>query len=502
MEDEEKIVNLVVVNVSALEAGLSAKASFGVLGGIIGSDVDAFWYLTDQVGTIFSLHCEIVFIDGAFCIKDICGETYINFSHMPLGKEQYARLSDEDCIKIGDYELRVFLNRKEGNENENYSLEQLFSSKASELLDDVYDSENIISNDIGYTYIKEDSLIVDPIEALNSYDDKPLEESLLEDEVRVFSNDFEEELLDHINNNITKYPSISLQADTENDIESAFSMNGFRKNIKKYKNNLKIKSSKENSQVPNEKKRIDKIIVKEAHPMDDNVLDLLEQEMAENYSKHELPAPRSENNKQFENRPITNNHVLGGPMLAGLGVDVGNHSDMEEMQSLSAEMGATLRICIQGLLDLHTQVKDSRYGMMHRSLQPIEDNPLRLGLSYEETIRTMFDEEKSAVHLSAASSVEESLRMIKIHNEAVQYATNTALGQILKALSPDSLLKRFNRYSRKPMLDFDEDKSWAWDMYGKYYQELTSNRQQGFEKLFWEIFEQSYDKKVREKHAE
>jgi type VI secretion system protein ImpI len=114
----------------------------------------------------------------------------------------------------------------------------------------------------------------------------------------------------------------------------------------------------------------------------------------------------------------------------------------------------------------------------------------------------MFDEEKSAVHLSAASSVEESLRMIKIHNEAVQYATNTALGQILKALSPDSLLKRFNRYSRKPMLDSDEDKSWAWDMYGKYYQELTSNRQQGFEKLFWEIFEQSYDKKVREKHAE
>lgn len=502
MEDEEKIANLVVVNVGALEAGLSAKASFQALGGIIGSDANAFWYLTDRVGSVYSIHCEIVFIDDAFCIKDICGETYMNFSNMPLGKGKYARLTDEDVVKVGDYEIRVFLNRKEGDENKNNSLEQLFSSKASELLDGISNSENT-SYDLEYKNIKDNDLIIDPIEALDLYDYGPIEESLLEEEVKVVSDEFEEELLDHIVNNKNKSLTFSLQADSENDIESAFSINIFRNKISKYKNNLKIKASKnilENTMV---KSLINnKTQVKEAHPMDDNVLDLLEQEMAESYSKHETSAPRAESDKQFESRSITNNHVLGGPMLAGLGVDVGNHSNMEEMQSLSAEMGATLRICIQGLLDLHTQVKDSRYGMMHRSLQPIEDNPLRLGLSYEETIRTMFDEEKSAVHLSAASSVEESLRMIKIHNEAVQYATNAALGQILSALSPDALLKRFNRYSRKPMLDFDEDKSWAWNMYGKYYQELTSNRQQGFEKLFWEIFEQSYDKKVREKHAE
>ena len=114
----------------------------------------------------------------------------------------------------------------------------------------------------------------------------------------------------------------------------------------------------------------------------------------------------------------------------------------------------------------------------------------------------MFDDNKSTVHLSAPSSVDESLTMIKIHNEAVQHATNTALNHILNSLSPAALLKRFNRYSRDPSQDASDYKSWAWDMYENYYNELTSNRQQGFEKLFWEIFEQAYDQKVREKHAE
>ncbi len=39
-------------------------------------------------------------------------------------------------------------------------------------------------------------------------------------------------------------------------------------------------------------------------------------------------------------------------------------------------------------------------------------------------------------------------------------------------------------------------------MYRSYYRELTSNRQRGFEKLFWEIFEQSDDRKIREKQLE
>ena len=87
-------------------------------------------------------------------------------------------------------------------------------------------------------------------------------------------------------------------------------------------------------------------------------------------------------------------------------------------------------------------------------------------------------------------------------NEAVQIATTEALTQILRALSPDVLMRRFSAYRRPGETTPESADAWAWNMYKSYYGELTSDRQKGFEKLFWEIFDQAYDRKLREKQLE
>jgi type VI secretion system protein ImpI len=498
----QRIANFIVTNVRSLEAGLLAKMSFEDNGGVIGSALDADWHLKDRDQLIKPFHCEIVLVDDSFCVKDLCGETYVNSSSMPLGVNKLARLNDEDEIKIGEYEIRIFLNRESELKETSHSLEQLFLNKSNSLIDG-NDNESF-DYDIGLEKFTENVKELDPIVMLDNKKSSVGEEDLI-DEVPLF-----EVAEDFINNSLKDSGKISskftVQADTDNDVTAAFGLNDIRRGgslIEKESKTTKLKKFFSKSIFSSEKeeeKKNDKQIM-EIQPMDDNILDLLEQEVAKTYTKEDTVKSSSQYKVTYDNNSFENNHVLGGPLMSGLEVSIGSNSSVEEMQALSVEIGSSLRACVQGLLDLHSQVKDSRYGMMHRSLQPIEDNPLKLGLSYEETIRTMFDENKSAVHLSATSSVEESLKMIKIHNEAVQYATNIALDQILQALSPDTLLKRFSRYNRDQNNSQDE-KSWAWGMYENYYKELTSNRQQGFEKLFWEIFEQSYDKKLREKHAE
>lgn len=498
----QRIANFIVTNVRSLEAGLLAKMSFEDNGGVIGSALDADWHLKDRDQLIKPFHCEIVLVDDSFCVKDLCGETYVNSSSMPLGVNKLARLNDEDEIKIGEYEIRIFLNRESELKETSHSLEQLFLNKSNSLIDG-NDNESF-DYDIGLENFTENVKELDPIVMLDNKKSSVGEEDLI-DEVPLF-----EVAEDFINNSLKDSGKISskftVQADTDNDVTAAFGLNDIRRGgslIEKESKTTKLKKFFSKSIFSSEKeeeKKNDKQIM-EIQPMDDNILDLLEQEVAKTYTKEDTVKSSSQYKATYDNNSFENNHVLGGPLMSGLEVSIGSNSSVEEMQALSVEIGGSLRACVQGLLDLHSQVKDSRYGMMHRSLQPIEDNPLKLGLSYEETIRTMFDENKSAVHLSATSSVEESLKMIKIHNEAVQYATNIALDQILQALSPDTLLKRFSRYNRDQNNSQDE-KSWAWGMYENYYKELTSNRQQGFEKLFWEIFEQSYDKKLREKHAE
>lgn len=114
----------------------------------------------------------------------------------------------------------------------------------------------------------------------------------------------------------------------------------------------------------------------------------------------------------------------------------------------------------------------------------------------------MFSNDTGSVHLSAPSAISESLKNLKDHNDVVQVATTLALGQIVQAFSPETLMKRFERYRRSYEIPEQNQNAWAWEMYQSYYRELTSDRQQGFEKLFWEVFDQAYDRLLREKQME
>ncbi|AEF55521.1 type VI secretion system-associated FHA domain protein TagH [Marinomonas posidonica] len=496
MDDVPRVLNLIVVNVSSLEVGLLAKSTFTETGGMIGSNTNIDWYLIDKSKSIAPIHCEIVYIDNAFCLKDISGKTYVNYSEMPLGYGNLARLSDGDVIKIGDYELRVFVNRDADLKNSDYSLDQLFPSQDSKLLEDNDYSEDDADLEIDDAELLEDEEqdkskpLLDPLAALDDEIVVVKTHSLFEDE----EEDVEPDLLLDVINRIPSDVKLgfTMQADGEDDVSSA---------IKFSKNKTTRKTENVNFISDFENKDLEK--------MDNKILDYLDNEVGiDLQEKDDLDSKLFDSRDElFEKElervnPVSNNHVLGGPIIDGLGVDIGKNLSLGEMQSLSSEVATTLKSCVQGLLDLNAQVKNSRYGLIQRSLQPIEDNPLNLGLSYEETIRVMFDEDKSLMHLSAASSVQESMEMIKVHNEAVQHAITSALSQILQSLSPEILIKRFKRYARNNTHHHSEEGAWAWDMYERYYSELTSNRQQGFDKLFWEIFEQSYDRKVREKHAE
>lgn len=194
-------------------------------------------------------------------------------------------------------------------------------------------------------------------------------------------------------------------------------------------------------------------------------------------------------------------HIAATPLVRSLNLDLA-FQDSEEQQMFLEEAGRTLRAAIDGLRLLHqAQTDKSRYPLRDRRLQPIEDNPLRLGLSFEETAETMFSPQRSPVHLSAPEAVAEALKHQRQHQEAVEEAIEQALDAILAAFAPQALLKRFHAY-RGGATHVQDDGNWAWDMYQHYYRELNSERQQGFKKLFWEIFEQDYDQSVRRRQRE
>ncbi|MGL4673372.1 MAG: type VI secretion system-associated FHA domain protein TagH, partial [Wohlfahrtiimonas sp.] len=196
--------------------------------------------------------------------------------------------------------------------------------------------------------------------------------------------------------------------------------------------------------------------------------------------------------------PFVDNHLAMGPVMRGLKTTLSHKDNSAEMQYIAEEIGASLREAIQGLLKIQQQVTAQHFSTISKNFQPIIDNPLRMGLSYDETVELMYDDDISLVHLSAPAAIKESLDTLFNHQEAMHYAITEALDQILVAFSPEALMHRFQYYRTARRLSAEEQNSWAWKMYQAYYSELISNRQTGFKKLFWEIFDQVYDKKMRE----
>ncbi|WP_407334007.1 type VI secretion system-associated FHA domain protein TagH [Enterovibrio sp. 27052020O] len=469
-----KQATLVVTNTQYLEAGLSATHTFSQAGGSMGASPADDWHLRDREGRVFSHHAEIVEVDGKLCLLDVRGASYMNGATIPVGAGKSARLNDNDMVLIGPYQIRIHITEA-GEEimSSQHGLENVFlhQHRAEDIGSNTKHDEKDTS---------EDEVIDDPLAALDAIQiasDAHID-PLSDQKERLTPN---QEREDYLLAKDTEWHGRekTVHADSEYEMSSAISLK--------------------------------KTLTNEDSLMDDKTLERLEREVGRDYAKQDA-ADKVYGEQAFTGyssgeygegaSPADTNHLVVGPLMRGLGAQAGNTNNMAEMQALSEELGASLQSAIRGLLDLHGQVQESRYGMMSKNLQPIEDNPLRLGLSYEDTVDTMFDRDRSAVHLSAPSAISESLANVGHHNEAVQIATVEALGQILRAFSPEVLMRRFSAYRRPGQVTPESTDAWAWNMYKSYYNELTSDRQKGFEKLFWEVFDQAYDRKLREKQQE
>lgn len=190
-------------------------------------------------------------------------------------------------------------------------------------------------------------------------------------------------------------------------------------------------------------------------------------------------------------------HVAVTPLLRGLGGSL-TMSNSDDADDFLEEAGRTLQAAIKGLLDLQQQ----RNSLSDKHLRPLEDNPLRLNMDYATALDVMFAEGKSPVHLAAPAAVSESLRNVRHHEEANRAAIVESLRVLLDAFSPQNLLRRFVQYRRSHELRQPLDDAGAWQMYSHYYEELASDRQQGFEMLFNEVYAQVYDRVLREKQRE
>ncbi|MGO3055727.1 MAG: type VI secretion system-associated FHA domain protein TagH [Halomonas sp.] len=458
--NQQSALMMVITNSELLEGRSTSSHVFPPEGGTLGSASDDDWLLQDHARRVHPCHAEVLKRDGQFCLIDRSGHTFINQATLPIGRNRKVALRNGDQILVGEYKVKVHLDGVNAFHARGKSLSDVVDED-----NETVDGEGRPLSGTEGDVSPQESVKDDPLQALGG------------DESSLASRDPVTALSRHSGGAAELEPLEDMPASRpaqKNHYASA-SRGGQH-------------SRDSATQIPDIKAHIGTTQLR-SRVMDEQQLDDLERSVGE----------------QLEDRwtsPTAGSfdHLSVDPLLRGMSLTL-NFRNTEEQHAFLEEAGRTLRATIEGLCKLQETQNDSKYPLRDRRLQPIEDNPLRLGQSYDDTAGTLFAAERSPVHLSAPEAVAESLRHQGQHQAAVEEAIGSALGAILDAFSPDALTRRFHAY-RGASSRIDDEGSWAWEMYQHYYRELNSGRQQGFQKLFWEVFEQAYDQSVRRQQRE
>lgn len=447
-------VTLVVLNSERLEGPSTSSHVFPAGGGTLGSAEGDDWLLQDHAGRIRPGHAEIRLLDGQFCLIDRSGHTFINQATLPLGRDRRVALRDGDELGLGEYRVRVHLGDRQAGLPGAQPLAALIDEEQEALA-----GQGVVTYRGAPAAAFPQPRRDDPLEALG----EATPGASQRDPLTALAHEGEAE---HGNEGGDLLGTLAEQHHGEAELHGSLEWRTAAPTNRRYEEDTKMNRD-----------------------MDESLLDDLERSVGEQLEE-----------RWQDTLPANAGPVGTDPLLRALGAEL-RFADSEEQLNFVAEAGQTLRAVIEGLQALHRAQDDSRYPLRDRRLQPIEDNPLRLGQPYRETVETMFSARRSPVHLSAPAAVTECLTHQGQHQAAVEEAIGEALQAILDAFAPDALLKRFHAY-RGAGNRLEDEGSWAWEMYRHYYQELNSGRQQGFAKLFWEVFEQAYDQSVRRQQRE
>lgn len=441
-------LSLVVTNPQALQKGSLPRHTFGTDGGAIGS-TNADWVLADRQHRVQPQHCRVTYEDGTFVVEDCCGLTYINDHREPVGKHVCVALSEGDQLHIGPY--RIVANLHDGSHHlpdadrhlAQYALAELMNAPGT-ALDDLPGVPALAAESpVPVAGIAEFQALaatesadstLDPVVALDAAEQQHADAQGLRNDVLDSRHYGIAAATTQADLTATRFEAVS---GTPTTFYGDFSM-----------------------------------------------------------SQHDAQATAAQSWLQGQSANGQEPAQLVSPLIQGLDAPVGP-LDGAGAYRMQLEAGQALKALIQGLsaLQQDADADARRLAARGRTLQPIEDNPLHLGQSYPDTVHAMFSGQRSVVQLSPAAAVEESLHQLLHQRRATLAAIEAGLDALLHAFSPEQLQQRFRRY--RSSSDQPHDGDWAWQMFVNYYSELTSARQQGFHKLFWEVFDQHYDRQMR-----
>ncbi|WP_259779341.1 type VI secretion system-associated FHA domain protein TagH [Aestuariispira ectoiniformans] len=444
-----------IENVQELLPSLRSSCVFSQRGGLIGSSEDSTWRIQDSAGAVPEVAARILVADGRFTIERVSNaKIRINKAQSTIPRGRPVILSDKDLVQIEGLHCSVSVGRNDYAETPSPGVLTMVGAESGVqdglVLDGVYTESRPV---------EAKRLSGDGSDPLDAFDEKIAKRAAV-DPIQVFA-DYERRRESESENLLRQGMSSQDRRPTEQSVADEADMHfAAMPNVKVRRDRYGFEEQVNGSTPEPAEPEIDPVSVDLSHPVD---------------------------------------HVALRPLARSLGIHLGEMS-VEEANRVLADIGASLRAALEGLNRIyHARRADSgNFPLATMHLHALEDNPIRFSEDTDEALHAFFSK-RGPVHLSAPAAMQETLDHLIAHQSSTEKGIDRALDSVLAALGPKALERRFKAYDAAGVPDSEEAyDAWCWRMYRAYFSELRSQRQQGLQMLFWEVFGNEYHSTMRQ----
>lgn len=493
-------LTLIVNNTDQLNGGAQAMATFDESGGTIGRSAECSWILLDRRGSVGPEHVRVHFVDDGFCLEVLAASGLrINGASTVVEQTEQFRISDGDVLLIGVFEMVAYVTDAVAPPGQSGGADNRwggrFTSVGALVGDDVESS--VLSGNLFESQFYNQRSTLDLAERIAR--------ASRTDPMELMEADSKSQVLD------MKDPIAAFERDRKDEGDTMAVRLGDIIDIEPERHKP---TEMPDDHLPGSAhmslpvvKRKTPAKARAAQKTDRETMDDYLQSLAETAQDHrsvkagqlkgaaardkwlgQAASDESDSNETLD-------HVIMRPLCQALGLPVQSLT-VPQANELAREIGAALRAAIEGLVAFQRHEISDKSLLAETHLHAIEDNPLRLNQSVDDTVKDLFLI-RSPVHLSAAAAIGESLELLKHHQKANEIACDAALDRVLQALGPIALARRFLKYKGHAPRAGDLD-AWHWTMYQHYFSEMRSDQQGGLSRMFWEVYAQIYDREMRQ----
>jgi type VI secretion system protein ImpI len=174
-----------------------------------------------------------------------------------------------------------------------------------------------------------------------------------------------------------------------------------------------------------------------------------------------------------------------------------------EPESVPPEMAATLGLVLRTVVQGVVEVLRARAEFRNQFRLPVtrvmmsENNPLKFAVNAEDALGSLL-RRRNAGYLGPLEAFEDAFNDIRFHQLAVLAGMRAGFESVMSRFEPQKLQQEFDKRLKRGALLSVASKLRYWDLYTDVFEEMASDPDTTFRRLFGEEFATAYERQLDE----